>query len=110
MDLDVEAGCLLANAFGVSSRKSLRLCVRTRAFTRVTERVKAFAPGGERLSNLPWCLTHKAVHFADLRLVRDYLRRGFAHFELGAHFLDLRGLLFDLRRQDFHFFLLLRDR
>jgi hypothetical protein len=28
---------------------------------RGTEMVKAFAPGGERLSNLPWCLTHKAV-------------------------------------------------
>ena len=31
-----------------------------------------------------------------LRFVRDDLWRGFAHFELGAYFLDLSGLLFEL--------------
>jgi hypothetical protein len=29
---------------------------------------------------------------------------------LGAHFLDLRGLLFELRRENLYLFLLLRDR
>jgi hypothetical protein len=33
-----------------------------------------------------------------------------AHLKLGAHFLDLRSLLFELRRQALYFFLLLRDR
>ena len=36
-------------------------------------------------------------------------RRRLAHFELGAHLLDLRGLLFELRGQNFHSFLLLGD-
>ena len=36
---------------------------------------------------------------AGLRLVCDHLRRRFIHFELGAHFLDLRGLLFELSRE-----------
>ncbi len=45
-----------------------------------------------------------------LRFVRDYLRRRFAHFNLGAHFLDLRALLSELRRQNVHPFVLLRHR
>src|SRR4029077_20860139 len=50
----------------------------------------------------------------------DHLRRRFARFksaagrtrcgELCTHFLDLRCLLFELRRENFHPFLLLRDR
>ena len=31
------------------------------------------------------------------RFVHDYLRRRLIHFELGAHFLDLSGVLFELR-------------
>jgi hypothetical protein len=38
------------------------------------------------------------------------LRRRFAHLNLSAHFLDLRGLLFKLRRENFHSLTLLRDR
>ena len=34
-----------------------------------------------------------------LPLVRDRLRSGLAQFKLGAHFLDLRGLLPELRRE-----------
>ena len=40
----------------------------------------------------------------------DHLRRRLARFELGTHLLDLRGLLFELRRENLHPFLLLRDR
>jgi hypothetical protein len=36
-------------------------------------------------------------------------RRRLIHFELGAYLLDLRGLFFELGRQNFHPFLLLRD-
>ena len=62
--------------------------------------VKAFAQG-ERLSNSFRCSPRRVpLHSADLRLVRDYLRRRFAHFELGAHFLDLRGLLFELGHEN----------
>ena len=45
-----------------------------------------------------------------LRFVRDHLWRRFAHFKLGAHFLDLGRLLFELRGENLHPFLLLRDR
>jgi hypothetical protein len=38
--------------------------------------------------------------------IRDYFRRWPARFELGAHFLDLSCLLFELRRQNLHLFLL----
>ena len=48
---------------------------------------------GERLSKSARCLSHKAVYIAVLGLVRDYLRRRFIDFKLGAHFLDLRSLL-----------------
>ena len=44
-----------------------------------------------------------------LRFVHDHFGRWFTHLELCAHFLDLRGLLFELRGQNFHSFLLLRD-
>ncbi len=58
---------------------------------------------------------------AALGFVHDYLGRGFAHFKLGAHLLDLRGLLFqlgrelrslffELRSESRYLFLLLRDR
>jgi hypothetical protein len=41
---------------------------------------------------------------ADLGIA-DHLRRRFARFELGAHFLDLRCLFFKLRRENAHVFL-----
>jgi hypothetical protein len=37
------------------------------------------------------------------------LRRGFARFKLGTHFLDLGGLLSELGRESLYLFLLLRD-
>jgi len=42
-------------------------------------------------------------------LVRDGLRCSLVHFDLRAHFLDLRGLLFQLSRENLHPFRLLRD-
>ena len=51
---------------------------------------KAFAARAFR------CLTQAPLHITALRFVRDDLWRGFAHFELGAYFLDLSGLLFEL--------------
>ena len=64
---------------------------------------------GERLSKSPQCLGTQGQLLAPLRFVRDDFWRRFIHFELRAHFLDLRGLLFELGRQNFHPFLLLRD-
>ena len=40
----------------------------------------------------------------------DYLRRRFARFKLGAHLLDLRGLLFHRCCESLNFLSLLRDR
>src|SRR6266536_1163850 len=42
--------------------------------------------------------------------IRDCSRRRFAHFKLGAYFLDLRCLLVQTRYHSSHFLLLLRDR
>jgi len=42
-------------------------------------------------------------YLATLRFIDDYLRRGFVHLNLRAHFLDLRGLLFQLRNHGLHF-------
>ena len=48
---------------------------------------------------------------AQLLLIRgDHLRCGLAHFKLGAHLLDLRGLLSELGCESLYLFLLLRDR
>jgi hypothetical protein len=58
MDLDVEAA--------VPSRKSFRMRVRTRASTPETDKVKAFARRGERLSNSPWRLRRKAILHSQL--------------------------------------------
>ena len=44
-----------------------------------------------------------------LRGVHDHFRGGLARFKLRAHFLDLRGLLFKLGRENLYLFLLLRD-
>ena len=73
------------------------------------ETVKAFAAGANAFPIRLGASHTRPLYFADLRLVRDYLRRRFAHFNLGAHFLDLRGLLFELDRESLHPFLLLRD-
>src|SRR6266480_2393945 len=66
--------------------------------------------------NLQTCRVHGAQCFrtqhqtvAALRFVHDHLCRWLAHLELGAHFLDLRGLLFELCSESFYLFLLLRD-
>jgi hypothetical protein len=40
-----------------------------------------------------------------LLLVIRNLGRWFAHFKLGAHLLDLRGLLFELRGESLYLFL-----
>jgi hypothetical protein len=45
-----------------------------------------------------------ALRFVD----KDFCRRR-THFEVTAHFLDLRGLLFELRCQNLHSFLLLGE-
>src|SRR6266513_146298 len=41
--------------------------------------------------------------------VRDYFRCWLARFKLGAHLLDLSGLLFELRSENLHLFLLQGD-
>ena len=41
--------------------------------------------------------------------IRDYFRRRLTRFKLGAHFLDLRCLLFELRSENLHLFLLQGD-
>jgi hypothetical protein len=43
---------------------------------------------------------------AALLIVIDHLRRGFGHFNLGAHFLDERFLLFQLCFESVNFLLL----
>ena len=42
-----------------------------------------------------------------LRRVHNHFRSGLARFKLRAHFLDLRGLLFELGRESLYLFLLL---
>ena len=77
----------------------------------MTDVVKPFAAGGERPFQFALVLGRQGHStIAALRFVRDYLRRRFAHFNPGAHFLDLRGLLFELGREGLYLFLLLRDR
>ncbi len=55
------------------------------------------------------CLTHEAALHRSFKVCSRLLWRWLAHLELRTHFLDLRGLLFELRRENFHSFLLLRD-
>jgi hypothetical protein len=46
---------------------------------------------------------------AVLPIIDDRSQRRLVCFKLGADLLDLRGLFFELRGEDFHCFLLLRD-
>ena len=60
-------------------------------------------------ANYFFVLNKSTLISLQLGSTEDYLRRGFAHFKPGAHFLDLRGLVLELRRENFHPFLLLGD-
>ena len=51
-----------------------------------------------------------ATKLLKVLFIRDYFRRRLARFKLGTHLLDLSCLLFKLRRENLHPFLLLRDR
>ena len=51
-----------------------------------------------------------AITSLPLRRVHNHLRGGLARFKLRAHFLDLRGLLFELGRENLHSLLLLSNR
>jgi hypothetical protein len=66
---------------------------------------------GERLSNAIClgALALKAALVCSLRFVHDHLRRRFAHFQLGAHLLNLRGLLIQLGDHGLNFDLQLID-
>ena len=50
-----------------------------------------------------------ASHIAALRFVHNHFGRRLIHFELGARFLDLRSLLFELGCERLYLLLLLRD-
>ena len=59
------------------------------------KKVKAFAAGQTNAFPIRLGAWHPRPHYiAALRFVRDYLWRRFIDFQLGAHFLDLRGLIF----------------
>src|SRR5437762_9709945 len=64
----------------------------------------------ERLYKFALVLGHtRPIYFATLRFIRDDLRRRLVHFNLGAHFLDLRRLLFELGHENLYLFLLLAN-
>ena len=44
-----------------------------------------------------------------LWILKNHFRRRLTHFKFGAHFLDLRGLLFQLGGENIHSLLLLSD-
>ena len=50
-----------------------------------------------------------ATKLLKVLFIRDYFRRWLTRFELGAYFLNLSCLLFELRSQNLHFFLLQGD-
>src|SRR4029453_3778936 len=74
----------------------------TRLYTRNRKGKGVRRGGGERLSKSPRCLTHQGTYIAVLRFVYNHLRRGLAHLNLGAHFLDLGRLLFELGNHCLH--------
>ena len=57
---------------------------------------------GYRLRDLLRMFNSPARLSAALLIVLDHLRHRFARFKLCAHLLDLRGLFFELRREDRH--------
>jgi hypothetical protein len=57
---------------------------------------KASAATGERLSNFALVLNTQGEIKHTSRFIHYDLRCGLIHFNLGAHFLDLRCLLFQL--------------
>src|SRR6476646_7780334 len=56
-----------------------------------------------------WCPPMRAPSECGRLSIRDYFRRWLARFKLGAHFLDLSCLLFELRSENLHLFLLQGD-
>jgi hypothetical protein len=50
-----------------------------------------------------------ATKLLKVLFIRDYFGRWLARFELGAHFLNLSCLLFELRSKNLHLFLLQGD-
>jgi len=65
-----------------------------------TETVKAFALRRTPFRIRLGAFTHpRLLYLTTLWFVHDHLGRRFAHFKLDAHFLDLRGLLFQLGRK-----------
>ena len=56
-----------------------------------------------------WRSPRRAPPNVEALSIRDYFRSWLARFKLGAHFLDLSCLLFELRRENLHLFLLQRD-
>ena len=58
------------------------------------ETVKAFAAGANAFQIRLGAWHARPLYVAALGFVCDYLRRSFIDFKLGAHFLDLRSLLF----------------
>ena len=72
--------------------------------------VKAFAAGTNAFPDRLDAWHTRPFYIAALGLVRDHLRRRFIDFKLSAHFLDLRGLFFELGRESLYLFLLLPDR
>ena len=73
------------------------------------ETVKAFAAGANAFQIRLGASHTRPLYMAALGFVCNYLRCRFIDFELRAHFLDLRGLLSQLRRENIHSFCLLRD-
>ena len=71
---------------------------------------KGVRRGANAFANRLGAFGTQGLYFGGLRFVRDYLWRRFAHFNPGAHFLDLCGLLLELDRESLYLFLLLRDR
>jgi len=62
--------------------------------------------------SIRWRTRDCSIHLQDgclHSIIASHLRRGLAQFKLRADFLDLRGLLVELRTENFHFFLQLRD-
>jgi hypothetical protein len=70
----------------------------------VQQKGKGVRHWDERLTNSIrlGALHTRPMYFGVLRFVRDHLRRRLVHFELGAHLLDLRCLLFELGNHGLH--------